>query len=157
LSKKPSKPRPPGFIFQKYGFQLWTFAKMSSCPRFMPAAPAERKVVSLAVPDLENARTIAGVAKVTPELDDVVLARHRDRDFLVTATGTDENFPMVRDWPIVEGSFFSGAHLRQHAPVIVLGATARENLFPGGIDAVGQYMLIGKSPFLVLGVWSARA
>jgi macrolide transport system ATP-binding/permease protein len=54
---------------------------------------AERKVVSLAVPDLEIARTIAGVARVSPELDDVVLARHGDRDFLVTATGTDENFP----------------------------------------------------------------
>jgi macrolide transport system ATP-binding/permease protein len=117
---------------------------------------AERKVVSLAGPDLEIARTIPGVARVTPELDDVVLARHRDRDFLVTATGTDENFPAVRDWPVIEGKFFSAAHLHQHAPVLVLGATARENLFPSGIDAVGQYMLIGKSPFLVLGVMGRK-
>jgi macrolide transport system ATP-binding/permease protein len=117
---------------------------------------AERKVVSLAVPDLEIARSITGVATVTPELDDVVLARHRDRDFLVTATGTDANFPAVRDWRVVEGNFFSAAHLRQHAPVLVLGATARDNLFPGGIDAVGKYMLIGKSPFLVLGVMDRK-
>jgi macrolide transport system ATP-binding/permease protein len=117
---------------------------------------AERKVVSLAVPDLELARTVVGVSAVTPELDDVVLARHRDRDFLVTATGTDESFPVVRDWPVVEGSFFRTAHVRQHAPVLVLGATARENLFPAGIGAVGQYMLIGKTPFLVLGVMERK-
>jgi macrolide transport system ATP-binding/permease protein len=117
---------------------------------------AERKVVSLAVPDLELARTVTGVASVTPELDDVVLARHHDRDFLVTATGTDENFPAVRDWPVAEGGFFSAAHLRQHAPVLVLGATARENLFPGGTTAIGQYMLIGKSPFLVLGIMERK-
>jgi len=40
--------------------------------------------------------------------------------------------------------------------VLVLGATARENLFPDGIDAVGHYMLIGNSPFLVLGVMERK-
>jgi macrolide transport system ATP-binding/permease protein len=117
---------------------------------------AERTVVTLALADLEIARTVPGVSKVTPEIDGVVLARYRDRDFLVTATGTDEQFPSVRDWPIAAGTFFSPSHLRQHAPVVVLGATARENLFPGGIDPVGQYLLIGKSPFLVLGIMERK-
>jgi macrolide transport system ATP-binding/permease protein len=117
---------------------------------------AERAVVTLTPPDIDIVRTTPGVFKATPEADGVVLARHRDRDFLVTATGTDENFPVVRDWPIAAGGFFSGGHLRQHSPVVVLGATARENLFPGGIDPVGRYLLIGRSPFLVLGVMERK-
>jgi macrolide transport system ATP-binding/permease protein len=117
---------------------------------------AERTVVTLTVPDIDIVRTTPGILKATPEVDGVVLARHQNRDFLVTASGTDENFPAVRDWPIASGGFFSNVHVRQHSPVVVLGATARENLFPGGIDPVGRYLLIGRSPFLVLGVMERK-
>lgn len=117
---------------------------------------AERTVVTLTPQDLETARSVPGISRLTPEVDDVVLSRYRGRDFLVTATGTDEQFPDVRDWPVAVGSFFSQVHVRQHAPVVVLGATARDNLVPQEVDPVGQYILIRKSPFLVLGVMERK-
>lgn len=113
---------------------------------------AERTVVSLIPPDIDTVRQVSGVLNVTPEMDGVVLARYRDRDFLVTATGTDENFPKVRDWPMRLGGFFSSSHLNSHSPIVVLGATARDNLFPGEVDPIGQHILINRAPFLIVGV-----
>jgi macrolide transport system ATP-binding/permease protein len=117
---------------------------------------AERTVVSLVRADVDVIRRVPGVRQVAPEMDGVVLARVEDRDFIVTATGTNEEFPIVRDWAIAEGVFFSADHVARHAPVVVLGATARANLFPGGAEAIGRHLLIQRQPFLVIGVMERK-
>ena len=51
--------------------------------------------------------------------------------------GVSEDYPIVRDWPLLSGDFFSGADVTSNAQVAVLGSTTATSLF-GDNDAVGQ-------------------
>ena len=51
--------------------------------------------------------------------------------------GVSEDYPIVRDWPLLSGDFFSGADVTSNAQVAVLGSTTALSLF-GDNDAVGQ-------------------
>ncbi len=52
-------------------------------------------------------------------------------------TGVTEEYPIVRDWALASGEFFTESDLRLNAQVAVLGATTAANLF-GDADALGQ-------------------
>ena len=75
---------------------------------------------------------------------------------MVTAIGVGENFPQAHDWPPQSGVFFSAEHVTRYAQVVVLGTTVAKNLFPAGANPLGQYVLIGNAPFLVIGVLSSK-
>jgi putative ABC transport system permease protein len=51
--------------------------------------------------------------------------------------GVSEDYPIVRDWPLQSGDFFTGSDLTVNAQVAVIGSTTATNLFGEG-DAVGQ-------------------
>jgi putative ABC transport system permease protein len=51
--------------------------------------------------------------------------------------GVTEDYPIVRDWPLQSGDFFSGSDLTVNAQVAVIGSTTATSLFGEG-DAVGQ-------------------
>ena len=51
--------------------------------------------------------------------------------------GVTEDYPIVRDWTMQSGDFFSGTDLTVNAQVAVIGATTATNLFGEG-NAVGQ-------------------
>ena len=51
--------------------------------------------------------------------------------------GVSEDYPIVRDWPLQTGDFFSGSDVTTNAQVAVLGSTTALSLF-GDNDAVGQ-------------------
>jgi macrolide transport system ATP-binding/permease protein len=115
----------------------------------------ERLVTSLVAADQSAIAGLPGLVGLAPEMDGVVTVRHRDRDFLVTVTGTNEELPLVRDWAVEEGTFFGADAVRRHAQVAVLGATAARSLFDGE-PAAGSYVLIGNAPFRVLGVMARK-
>jgi len=54
-----------------------------------------------------------------------------------SVTGVTEDYPVVRDWGLDSGDFFSTSDLNVNAQVAVLGATTATNLF-GDLDPVGQ-------------------
>jgi macrolide transport system ATP-binding/permease protein len=62
----------------------------------------------------------------------------------------------VHDWPPQSGVFFSADHVTSYAQVVVLGQTVVTNLFPQDTNPLGQYVIIGSSPFLVIGVLSSK-
>ena len=51
--------------------------------------------------------------------------------------GVSEDYPIVRDWNLQSGDFFTGSDLTINAQVAVIGAVTATNLFGEG-DAVGQ-------------------
>ncbi|HEV8535296.1 MAG TPA: ABC transporter permease [Candidatus Limnocylindria bacterium] len=51
--------------------------------------------------------------------------------------GVTEDYPVVRDWGLQSGDFFTTSDMNVNAQVAVLGATTATNLF-GDADAVGQ-------------------
>src|SRR5919201_669425 len=52
-------------------------------------------------------------------------------------TGVSEDYPIVRDWGLDQGEFFTTADPSVNAQVAVLGSTTAANLF-GDADPVGQ-------------------
>jgi macrolide transport system ATP-binding/permease protein len=91
-----------------------------------------------------------------PETNQSSLLRFGNQNLMVTAVGTGEDFPGVHDWPPQSGVFFSAEHVTRYAQVVTIGQTVANNLFPSGTNPLGQYVLIGNAPFLVIGVLSGK-
>jgi macrolide transport system ATP-binding/permease protein len=62
----------------------------------------------------------------------------------------------VREWQVADGDFFDDRDMRRYAPVIVLGQTVRQILFPDNADPLGRYVMVGNIPFEVVGVMEAK-
>jgi len=125
--------------------------------RGTPAVRASANVVTSFVPeDLPSIISVSGVAMAVPETNSSSLLRFGNQDLIVTVVGTGEDFPQVHDWPPQSGVFFSAEHVMRYAQVVTLGQTVAKNLFPIGTDPVGQYILIGNAPFLVIGILSMK-
>jgi putative ABC transport system permease protein len=69
--------------------------------------------------------------------------------------GVSSNYPLIRDWPVEDGSFFEESDLRSMRKVAVLGKTVADNLYPDG-DAVGQRIQLRSVPFEIIGVLAAK-
>ena len=122
-----------------------------------PAVRASAVVVTSFLPeDLPSIRSLAGVDLAVPESTSSSLLRFGDQDLTVAVVGTGEDFPQVHDWPPQAGVFFSAEHVKRYAQVVTLGKTVASNLFPAGANPLGQYILIGSAPFLVIGVLSTK-
>ena len=93
--------------------------------------------------------TIDDMRAVQAQLGPTIAAIHAEHGagrWQVTAAGQNwntnvngvtEDYPIVRDWPLQSGDFFSGSDLNVNAQVAVLGSTTATSLF-GENDAVGQ-------------------
>jgi macrolide transport system ATP-binding/permease protein len=128
-----------------------------SIRRGAPAVHASGGIVTSFLPeDLPFIGSVPGVALVVPETELSSLLRFGDLDLQVTAVGTGETFPRVHDWPLQSGVFFTAEHVMRYAQVVVLGQTVVKNLFPNGTNPLGQYVLIGNAPFMVIGALSSK-
>ena len=122
-----------------------------------PAVRASATVVTSFLPeDLPSIRSVPGVDMAVPETTLSSLLRYGDQDLMVAVVGTGEDFPQVHDWPPQSGVFFSAEHVKRYAQVVTLGQTVANNLFPKDTNPLGQYVLIGNAPFLVIGVLSTK-
>jgi macrolide transport system ATP-binding/permease protein len=122
-----------------------------------PAVRASANIVTSFLPeDLPSIVRVSGVDMAVPETSLSSLLRFGDLDLMVTVVGTGADFPQVHDWPPQSGTFFSVEHVKRYAQVVVLGQTAATNLFPFGANPLGQYVLIGNAPFLVIGVLTTK-
>jgi putative ABC transport system permease protein len=54
-----------------------------------------------------------------------------------SVSGVTEDYPLVRDWGLVSGDFFTASDVNVNAQVAVLGSTTATDLF-GDVDPVGQ-------------------
>jgi len=122
-----------------------------------PAVRASANIVTSFLPeDLPFIASVPGVDMAIPETNQSSLLRLGNEDLTVTAVGTGENFPSVHDWPPQTGVFFSAEHVKRYAQVVALGQTVVKNLFTPGTNPLGQYILIGSAPFLVIAVMSSK-
>jgi macrolide transport system ATP-binding/permease protein len=122
-----------------------------------PAIRASANIVTSFLPeDLPSIRSVPGVAMAVPETTLSSLLRFGDQDLMIAVVGTGEDFPKVHDWPPQSGVFFSTEHVKRYAQVVVLGLTVAKNLFSNDTNPLGQYVLIGNAPFLVIGVLSSK-
>ncbi|MFT5142539.1 MAG: putative ABC transport system permease protein [Rhodothermales bacterium] len=69
--------------------------------------------------------------------------------------GVDVDYPLIRDWSLSSGTFFTAADVRQGKKVALLGATVARELF-GEDDPVGQTIRVRNVPIQIIGVLSVK-
>src|SRR3546814_14512383 len=78
--------------------------------------------------------------------------RHGRINDLGPVRGVSQDLPLARDWALTSGVSFDAENVRAYAAVTVIGATVARNLFPDGMQPVGEYVLMGGLPVQVIGV-----
>ena len=117
---------------------------------------SSKGVVTLTPEDLPLLTSLPGVTAAVPETDGTVVLRYGNQDLQLTAVGTSEEFPDVRNWPPQTGVFFTAADVQRYGLVVVLGDSVAQELFPQGEDPLGKYVMVGSAPFQVVGVMSSK-
>ncbi|MCC6440278.1 MAG: ABC transporter permease, partial [Rhodanobacteraceae bacterium] len=106
--------------------------------------------------DAEAIRNLANVELVSPDRSSSLMLRAGNRDYRSTVQGVWPEFQTLRNWPMASGSFITQDDVQGYAPVIVLGQTVVQNLFPDGRDPVGSFVLVRNTPFEVIGVLGTK-
>ncbi|MGJ7038550.1 macrolide transport system ATP-binding/permease protein [Shinella sp. BE166] len=110
--------------------------------------------VTLIPSDADAILTVPNVSFAVPEMTSLVTLRSGNIDYQTTANGTVPDFPRAKSWSVASGEFINADDMDTYAPVAVLGQTVAKTLFPDGGNPLGQYVLVNKIPFQVIGVMS---
>jgi len=74
----------------------------------------------------------------------------------LSITGSNEEYPDVRNYYPVDGRFLSEEDVLGEARVAVLGSNVAEKLFPPDVYPVGQSIRINNIPFRVIGIMEKK-
>jgi macrolide transport system ATP-binding/permease protein len=124
-----------------------------------PGAPGLRgssDIATLIPADAETIAELDNVEWASPERSARLTVRYGNIDYATSIQGVAPDMTAVREWPVSDGDFFDDRDMRRYAPVIVLGQTVRQILFPDDSDPLGRYVMVGNIPFEVLGVMSPK-
>ena len=124
-----------------------------------PGAPGMRPTGDIATLTSADADAIARLDNVqvaVAERDGKETVRYGNVDDSTSVDGVGVGFPIVKDWGLTEGSFFTDRDLQGYAAVAVVGQTVVDNLFGPGSNPIGQYILVGNIPFEVIGVLTKK-
>ena len=124
-----------------------------------PGAPGLRgstDVATLIPADADAITEIDNVEWASAERNSRLTVRHGNVDYATSIQGVAPSMTTVRDWPVAEGDFFNDDDMRRYAPVVVLGQTVAQLLFPDGVNPLGRYILVRNIPFEVIGVMSPK-
>ncbi len=108
--------------------------------------------VTLVPADADAILEVPNVAFAVPEMTSSVILRRGNVDYQTTANGTVPQFTTAKSWKMAKGEFINQNDMDTYAPVAVLGQTVVKTLFPDGDNPIGQYVLVNKIPFQVIGV-----
>jgi macrolide transport system ATP-binding/permease protein len=124
-----------------------------------PGAPGLRgssDVATLIQPDADAIAELDNVEWASPERNMRQTVRYGNIDYATSVQGVAPSMTEVREWEVADGDFFDERDMRRYAPIIVLGQTVRQILFPDGSDPLGRYVMVGNIPFEVVGVMEAK-
>jgi len=125
----------------------------------MPGAPGMRpsgEIATLTTADAEALLSLHNVEFVSPERNSQETVRFGNVDYKTSLNGVWPELLDIREWNMAEGVFFNRNDLASYAPVVILGNTVKENLFPDGASPVGKFVLLRHVPFEVFGVLAAQ-
>lgn len=105
--------------------------------------------------DLEAIGALPDIRRVLPVIGDPITVRRGSVDRQIYVFAASRDMPAVHHWNVAQGRYYSAVEDRALAPVVVLGSKARDHFF-GTTDPLGKQLLIGNSPFEVIGVMTER-
>jgi putative ABC transport system permease protein len=95
------------------------------------------------------------IAYATPVVRTVTQVVYANQNWATSVQGTGIEYPSIRDWPLVSGSWFTQQDVDAAGKVAVLGQTVADWLF-GSMDPVGQVIQMKNMPFKVVGLLAAK-
>ncbi len=98
----------------------------------------------------EIPKQCSAVTKVSPITQVRAQIIFQDQNWSTQITGSDVDYPDIRNWNIVDGRFFTDDDVRAAAKVCVLGKVVSDNLF-GGESPLGATVRIKGIPMRVVG------
>ncbi|MDV2117815.1 ABC transporter permease [Alcaligenes faecalis] len=106
--------------------------------------------------DLDAIAELPLIRRVMPVIGDPITVRRGSVDRQVYVFAANETMPDVHHWPLAQGRYYTDAEDRDLAPLVVLGHRAAKHFFSDREVPLGQKLLIGNSPFEVIGVMQER-
>lgn len=124
-----------------------------------PGGPDQRggrwSVTTLVPEDYRSINEIQGVLAAIPELTGGQTLRYSNLDHQAQINATSFEFPVARQWPVAQGTFFSEQDESNYAAVAVLGKTTADALFPGE-SPLGSHLMVNSVLFQVIGVMGEK-
>jgi putative ABC transport system permease protein len=110
----------------------------------------------LTADDAAAIRAVADVAAVSPGLRMRAQVVSNGENWSTSIEGTGADMPIIHNWRLDSGRFFTPQDVRDAGKVAVLGSTVRDQIFGEGIDPVGQTIRAGIVPLRVIGVLQSK-
>ncbi len=112
---------------------------------------------SLRVEDLDAIRKeVPNVQYMAPGVNLRAQVIAGNQNWSTRLEGTDVDFPLIRQWNVTYGMFFSPQDVSSASRVAVLGKTVSDQLFGPDVDPSGQMIRIRNQPFKVIGVMGTK-
>jgi putative ABC transport system permease protein len=105
---------------------------------------------------IEQELRASSVVAASPQVSTSRSMIYQNNNYMSQIQGTNTEFMEIQGRELSRGRFFNDAEVRGQAKVCVIGKTVQDNLFPGGEDPIGCTIRIGKLPFQVIGLFSAK-
>jgi putative ABC transport system permease protein len=110
---------------------------------------------TLTIDDAQGIAELPLVLAAAPSSPGTAQLVYGPNNWSTQVIGTTPNYLTVRDWRLATGMPFTDSDIRSATRVALLGQTVAQNLF-GDEDPVDKTIRIKNSPYLVLGVLSAK-
>ena len=108
---------------------------------------------AIALSDPSNAPAVKAVA---PEFVGSGTVVYGNKNSQTTVSGVTPGYTAVRKFNTLLGRFIQDNDLRTEARVAVLGQTVLEDVFPVGINPIGEMIKINRVPFRIIGVMEKK-
>lgn len=95
------------------------------------------------------------VTYVSPNVNTRAQVIYQNKNWNSSIYGVGHSYPIIRNWAVADGQFFSEQQVKAGQKVCVLGSEVYENLFEGA-PAIGLVVRIKRIPFRVLGVMESK-
>ena len=105
---------------------------------------------------LSDPTNVPAVKAVAPEFVGSGTVVYGNKNTQATVSGVTPGYPEVRKFNPLLGRFIQDNDLRTNARVAVLGQTVLGDLFPVGVNPIGQVVKINRVPFRVIGVMEEK-
>src|SRR5215475_10441285 len=95
------------------------------------------------------------MAYATPSVRTVMQVVYANQNWATSVQGDGIEYPSIREWPLISGSWFTQQDVDAAGKVAVLGQTVADWLF-GSMDPVGQVIQMKNMPFKVVGLLAPK-
>ena len=102
--------------------------------------------------DIAAISAMPGVKSVVPEREMTITLRHGDRSGDMTLIGSIPGALAHQGVKLAEGRDLSEIDLDRRTQVVVINQKARDRLFAPGAVAIGQTVMVGPQPCIVIGL-----